>query len=129
MSITLANAWSANYAKLAAASTYDDKLPGKYSLVLPPTTIATTCCDSFLSLPDCKFILISPSGRVQLLHHAHWDKPSLVYTDRSNNLWTVLGVGDSPLWPPLTTAHKPLLSNFDYCTRATIVKAKAPFGR
>jgi hypothetical protein len=115
MSTTLANSWSAHYAKLAAASTDDDKLPGKYAMVLPPTTAASTCRDNLVSVPDCVALLISPSGRVQLLHHAHWDKPTPVYTEGSNNIWTLLGVGDSP---PVAT--------FDHHALATIVKATAP---
>jgi hypothetical protein len=115
MSTTLANSWSAHYAKLAATSTDNEKLPGKYSLVLPPTTTANTCRENLVSVPDCVAVLISPSGHVQLLHHAHWDKPTLVYTDGSNNLWTLLGVGD---FPPVAT--------FDHRALATIAKAPAP---
>ncbi len=106
MSTTLANSWSAHDGKLMAASTEDDKLPGKYSLVLPPTTNASTCRDNLVSVPDCVALLISPSGRVQLLHHAHWDKPTPVYTEGSNNIWTLLGVCDSP--PVNTFHHHPL---------------------
>jgi hypothetical protein len=51
-------------------------------------------------------MLISPSGRVQLLHHAHWDKPTSVYTEGSNHIWTLLGVGDSP--PVATFNHEDL---------------------
>jgi hypothetical protein len=65
-------------------------------------------------VPDCVALLVSPSGRAQLLHHAHWDKPTPVYTDGSNNIWTLLGVGD----PPVAT--------FDHRALATIVKATAP---
>jgi hypothetical protein len=66
-------------------------------------------------VPDCVPLLISPSGCVQLLRHAHWDKPTPVYTDGSHNIWTLLGVGDSP---PVAT--------FDHRALATIVKATAP---
>jgi hypothetical protein len=108
MSITLTNSWSAH-----------DKLPGKCSLVLPPTTptSTSTCRKNLVSVPDCFTILISPSGHVQLLYHAHWDKPSPICTDGSNkNLcWTLLGVGDSP--------H---VATFNLGALATIVKAKAP---
>jgi hypothetical protein len=103
---TLANSWSAHYAKLASVSKDDDKLPTKYSLVLPPLTNAQTCRDNLISVPNCVAMLISPSGRVQLLHHTHWDKPTPVYTERSNNLWTLLGVGDSP--PVATFNHADL---------------------
>jgi hypothetical protein len=106
MSNTLANSWSAHYAKLASASKDDNKLPTKYSLVLSPLTSAQTCHDNLISVPDCVAMLISPSGRVQLLHHAHWDKPTPVYTEGSNNLWTLLGVGDSP--PVATFNHADL---------------------
>jgi hypothetical protein len=102
----LANSWSAYYAKLASASKDDDKLPTKYSQVLPPLTNSKTCHDNLISVPDCVAMLISPSGRVQLLHHAHWDKPTPVYTEGSNNLWTLLGVGDSP--PVVTFNHDDL---------------------
>jgi hypothetical protein len=102
----LANSWSAHYAKLAAASKDDDKLPMKYSRVLPPLTNSQTCRENLISVPDCVAMLISPSGRVQLLHHAHWDKPTPVYTEGSNNLWTLLGVGDSP--PVVTFNHEDL---------------------
>jgi hypothetical protein len=88
------------------ASKDDDKLPTKYSQVLPPLTNSTTCRDNLISVPDCVAILISPSGRVQLLHHAHWDKPTPVYMEGSNNLWTLLGVGDSP--PVVTFNHDDL---------------------
>jgi hypothetical protein len=102
-------------AKLAATSTGDDKLPRKYSLVLPPTTATNTCRENLVSVPDCFALLISPSGRVQLLHHAHWDKPTPVYTEGSKNLWTLLDVCDSL---PVAT--------FDHRALATIVKAPAP---
>jgi hypothetical protein len=58
MSTTLANSWYAHYANLAAASTDDDKLPGKFCLVLPPNTAAGTCCDNLVSVPDCVAMLI-----------------------------------------------------------------------
>jgi hypothetical protein len=112
---TLANSWSAHYAKLAAASTDDDKLPGKYALVLPPTTAAGTCRDNLVSVPDCVAMLVSPSGRVQLIHHAHWDKPTPVYTEGTDQIWSLLGVGDSP---PVAT--------FDYLSFAKTVTTAAP---
>jgi hypothetical protein len=115
MSTTLANSWSAHYAKLAATSTDDDKLPEKYSLVLPPSTAAGTCRDNLISVPDCVALLISPSGRVHLLHHAHWDKPTPVYTEGTNKIWTLLGVGDSP---PVAT--------FDHLALAKSVSEAAP---
>jgi hypothetical protein len=63
MSTTLANSWSAHYyAKLAAASMDDEKLPEKYSLVLPPTAAAGTSRENLVSVPDCISMLISPSG-------------------------------------------------------------------
>jgi hypothetical protein len=106
MSTNLANSWSAHYAKLAATSKDDDKLPAKYSLVLPPTTAAATCRENLVSVPDCVAMLISPSGRVQLLHHTHWDKPTPVYTEGTNQLWALLGVGDFP--PVATFDHRAL---------------------
>jgi hypothetical protein len=115
MSTSLANSWSAHYAKLAAASTDDAKLPEKYSLVLPPSTAAGTCRDNLISVPDCVAMLISPSGRVHLLHHAHWDKPTPVYTEGTNQIWTLLGVGDSP---PVAT--------FDHLALAKSVAEPAP---
>jgi hypothetical protein len=115
MSNTLANSWSAHYAKLASASKDDDKLPAEYFLVLPPLTSTQTCCDNLISVPDCVAMLISPSGRVQLLHHAHWDKPTPVYTEGSNNIWTLLGVGNSP---PVAT--------FNYADLAKPVTATVP---
>lgn len=111
MSTSLANSWSAHYAKLAATSKDDDELPTKYSLVLPPATTAGTCRENLISVPDCVAMLISPSGRVQLLHHAHWDKPTPVYTDGSNCLWTLVGIGN---FPPVAT--------FDYRALAKAIQ-------
>jgi hypothetical protein len=115
MSTTLSNSWSAHYAKLAANSKDDDALPTRYSLVLPPTTAAGTCRENLVSVPDCVAMLISPSGRVHLVHHAHWDKPTPVYTEGSNDIWSLLGVGDSP---PVVT--------FDHLALAKTVAAAAP---
>jgi hypothetical protein len=96
----LSNLWSAHYAKLAATSKDDDKLSMKYSLVLPRATLAGTCRENFISVPDCVVMLISPSGQVQLIHHTHWDKSTPVYTDSSNSLWTLVGIGN---FPPVAT--------------------------
>jgi hypothetical protein len=115
MSTTFANSWSAYFAKLAAASKDDNKLLGKYSLVLPLTTAAGTCRDNLISVADCVALLVSPSGCVQLLHHAHWDKATPVYTEGTNNLWALLRVGDSP---PVAT--------FDHLTFAKSVVEDTP---
>jgi hypothetical protein len=100
MTTNLANSWSAHYAKLAATATDDENLPARYSRVLPPATTAGTCRDNLVSVPDCVAMLVSPSGRVHLLHHAHWDKPTPVYTEGTDQLWALLGVGD---FPPVAT--------------------------
>jgi hypothetical protein len=118
MPSNLPNSWSAHYAKLAAANNDDDKLPGKYSLVLPLMTAAGTCHINLVLVPNCVTMLISPSGHVYLLHHAHWDKPMPVYTDGSGNIWTLLGMGDCP---PVTT--------FDHRALAESVQAAVPSGK
>jgi hypothetical protein len=90
----------------------DDKHPGKYSLVLPPITSATTCHDNLVSsVLDYVTVLISSLGCVHLLHHAYWDNPMLVYRDWSNNIWIILGAGD----PPVAT--------FYHLTLAMLIKA------
>ncbi len=68
MTPLLAHSWSAHYARLAASSRDDEHLPGQYSLVLPTTTSAGTCRENLISVPDCVAMLITPSGRVKLLH-------------------------------------------------------------
>jgi hypothetical protein len=102
----LANSWSAQYAKLASGSKDDDKLPTKYFQFLPPLTNSKTCRENLISVSNCVAMLISPSGRIHLLHHAHWDKLTPIYMEGSNNLWTLLGVGDSP--PVVTFNHEDL---------------------
>jgi hypothetical protein len=74
----LANSWASHYARLAGNSRDDDKLPMKYAMVLPPSTSAGDCRENLSSVPDCVAMTISPTGRVHLLHHAHWDKPNSV---------------------------------------------------
>jgi hypothetical protein len=97
MALHLANSWSAHYARLASAAKDDPSLPGKYSRVLPFASTASACREHLVLVPDCVAMFISPSGRVQLLHHAHWDKATPVYTAGTNSLWALLGAGDSPL--------------------------------
>jgi hypothetical protein len=60
----------------------------KYFRVLPPLTTAEICRGNLISVPDCVTMLISPSGHVQVLHHAHWDKSIPVY-EEFKNLWTL----------------------------------------
>lgn len=108
MALNLANSWSAHYARLASAGKDDSSLPGKYSNVLPFASTATACREHLVSVPDCVAMFISPSGRVQLLHHAHWDKATPVYTGGTNSLWALLGAGDSP---PVATFDHNLLAH------------------
>ena len=77
-------------------------------MVLPFALTANACREHLVSVPDCVAMLISPSRRVQLLHHAHWDKPTPVYTTGTNSLWTLLGTGD---FPPVATFDHQLLAH------------------
>ena len=95
MAPNLANSWSAHYARLVSAGKDDSSLPGKYSKVLPFSSTAMACREHLVSVPDCVAMFVSPSGRIQLLHHAHWDKVTPVYTAGTNTLWALLGAGDS----------------------------------
>jgi hypothetical protein len=97
------NSWSAHFAKLAAILKDNDSLPAKYALVLPPSTLASTCRYNLLSVPDCFALLITPLVRVRLIHHFHWDKRTPIYTAGTDNIWGLLGTGDSP--PVVTFYH------------------------
>jgi hypothetical protein len=98
-----ANSWSAHFAKLAAIDKDDNSLPAKYALVLPPSTLASTCYENLVSVPNCVALLITPLVRVRLIHHFHWDKRTPVYTSGTDEIWGLLGTSDSP--PVVTFDH------------------------